>query len=333
MSRAPSILSLLAQTCALLLLPTSARAQEDVEIGSYVAGGISSTAPIVFGEEVRVDFIFKSDGFPAVGAYDLLLRWDHDRLRFKGMDFGDGLGLAARGESTSSLVEIGENPFDPFWWATFSQTSFLGIQELSDHQPSIFRGATAIFEVMDPTLSVLGGSVGFGRAASLDNYVRDANGNPLSFNCCNACPLPLAPEFSNGGPFSGAIFATVGQPIQFTVTATDGDSHFLTLSATGTPDGAVHSPYPPPRWNPVTTTFNWVPLRPGVARIEYRVADTDPTTEDDLETVLILVGLTPVAPRIRVGPGAPPALLGPLLPYVFPLGAPFFGRPGTPTWL
>jgi len=300
--------SILSKSCrhalAVLILAPAPLAFEDVQIGTYVGGGTSNTAPVAFGEIVRVDFFFQSDGIPAVGAYNLLLRWDHARLRFAGIEFGDGLGSLALGEATVSVVEIGENPHDPFWWATFGQTTLLGRDELRELQPTLFRGATALFEVIDPSMTILGGAMGFGRHASLDNYVRSESGQELSFNCCSACPLPQQPEITSSVPPGRTLFAQVGQPIEFTVTATDGDDLFLNLTAAGTPRSADHFPYPPPTRVPVTTTFRWIPSEPGITHVRYRAADASPFTEDALASVLIVVE-RPTSPA-QAGPGLPP---------------------------
>jgi hypothetical protein len=276
---------------ALLFLSTTI-VGEEIEIGSYVDGAISNTAPVVFGEEVRVDFIFVGDGLPAVGSYNLLLRWDHTRLEFKRFEFGDALGREFLGEAESTLTVIGENEFDPFWWATFSQTSFLDVEALEDHQPVTFLGGTAVFEVIDPTLTVLGGNMGFGFANpgwGVVNYMRDAAGAPIICDFCSACPLPLSPEFLESSPLGDLVHASIGEPLQFTVSAVDLDDAVLSMSVYGTPPGAVHSAYPPPHAGFVATTLSWVPSRPGLYAIEYEASDGDPTTEDPRESVRILV--------------------------------------------
>jgi hypothetical protein len=265
---------------------------EEIEVGSYVDGAISNTAPVAFGQEVRVDFVFVGDGFPAVGAYNLILRWNSARLALRGITFGDALGVEARGDAVSAVTIIGENPFDNFWLATFSQTSLLELAELHDHQPATFLGASATFEVIDPSLTVLGGNMGFGFISpdtGIDTYMRDGNGDPISCNFCSACPLPDAPEFIGGAPLGELLVLEVGEHVQFTVSAADTDDRFLSLVASGTPAGASHSPYPPPLSNPVSTTFDWVPDRTGIFEIEYVAGDGDPTTEDPRGSVLILV--------------------------------------------
>lgn len=96
----------------------------------------------------------------------------------------------------------------------------------------------------------------------------------------------------------GNLTVPEGQPLLFTVSATDPDGDLLTYSAANLPPGAS--------FDPATRTFSWTPgfdQAGNFAGIEFAVADDGTPMEVDVEVVTITVGNVNRAPV--VGPVAP----------------------------
>jgi len=91
----------------------------------------------------------------------------------------------------------------------------------------------------------------------------------------SVCADNIAPAFVSPSPTCGStINGTVGSPLNFTVTASDGNSgDVVALSATGIPSGATLTPSLPTNGNPVSTTFNWTPSSTGTSTVIFNAQD------------------------------------------------------------
>ena len=95
------------------------------------------------------------------------------------------------------------------------------------------------------------------------------------YNSFTNQPPVLAPIGSKSG--------TVGQPLTFTISATDPDSDPLTFSATGLPAGAT--------FNPATRTFTWTPSTAGTfTGVRFNVSDGG---LNDFENITFTISINP----------------------------------------
>ncbi len=74
------------------------------------------------------------------------------------------------------------------------------------------------------------------------------------------CDVNIAPQFDSPTPTCGTVFTVnEGQPVSFTVAASDLNDDTITLNSAGIPVGATLTPALPVQGNPVSSAFNWTP--------------------------------------------------------------------------
>ncbi len=118
--------------------------------------------------------------------------------------------------------------------------------------------------------------VDLGQPGSATVNISDGAGNLTSCSVDFGLGVNSPPVFDPPSPCGQTLMASVGVPISFTVAASDPDAgDIVTLSATGVPPGATHTPPLPATGNPVSSTFDWTPSNADVGQhvITYTAFD------------------------------------------------------------
>lgn len=94
---------------------------------------------------------------------------------------------------------------------------------------------------------------------------------------CNCSPTNRPPQLAgNGVTCGGIVEVSAGQPVSFSVTASDPDpTDVVTLTATGAPAGSSITPPLPVLGNPVSSAFSWTPASSdtGLYTLEFQASD------------------------------------------------------------